>query len=102
MTRRVWSWTAAATVVLVVGWVATTAGGLSPKLRSEHAVPAVTAPDLAVVVTDQGKLFHRADCTFIHGPARSETAGQAMSEGYTACTRCLKQETRRLYSARLR
>lgn len=91
MTRMVWAWTAAATFVLLVGWVATTAGNPSPKLRSEHAVPAVTAADLAVVVTDQGKLFHRADCTFIHGPARAETAGRAMVEGYTACTRCLKQ-----------
>ena len=90
MTRTVWTWTAATTVLLLAGWTGAVTSSHSPKLRSEHSLPAVTAPSV-VVVTEQGKLFHRADCAFIHGPARSVPGRAAIAQGYTACPRCLKR-----------
>jgi hypothetical protein len=44
-----------------------------------------------VIVTAAGKVFHREGCTFIHGPAVTESGAQAVAEGYTPCTRCLPQ-----------
>jgi hypothetical protein len=90
MTRAVWMWTAATTVLLLAGWTAAVTSSHAPKLRSEHSLPAATAPSV-VVVTEQGKLFHRADCAFIHGPARSEPGREVIAQGYTACPRCLKR-----------
>jgi hypothetical protein len=90
MTRAVWTWTAATAVLLLAGWTAAVASRHSPKLRSEHSLPALTAPAV-VAVTEQGKLFHRVDCAFIHGPARSVPGGEAIADGYTACRRCLKR-----------
>ena len=89
MTKAVWRWTVVTAAVLLTGWTMAMASRPSAPLRSAHSLPAVTAPDV-VVVTSEGKLFHRADCEFIHGPARSESGEQAINEGYTACTRCLK------------
>jgi len=89
MTRAVWMSSAAVAVFLMVGWAATVTMTHSPKLRSNHSVPSLSVPPL-VTVTEQGKLFHRADCAYIHGPPRSEAGEQAIAEGYTACTRCMK------------
>lgn len=89
MTRAVWMWTAAVAVLLVAGWSAAVVGHRAPKLRSEHGLPAAAAPAV-VAVTNQGKLFHRPDCAFIHAPVRLEPGDQAIAEGYTACTRCMK------------
>jgi hypothetical protein len=89
MARAVWTWTVAAALLLPAGWMVAGAGAHSPKLRSEHSVPATTAPAV-VTITEQGKLFHRPECRFIHGPARSEAGDRAIAEGYTACTRCMK------------
>ena len=90
MTNAVWTWSAAAAVLLLVGWTTAVARTHSPKLRSEHSLPAITAPTV-VAVTESGKLFHRADCAFIHGPVRSVPGERAISEGYTPCTRCMKR-----------
>jgi hypothetical protein len=90
MTRAVWLSTIGVAVLLVAGWSAAVAASRAPKLRSEHSQPAAVAPAV-VAVTEQGKLFHRADCAFIHGPVRSEPGEQAIAEGYTACTRCMKR-----------
>jgi len=88
MTKAVWTWSIVTALVLLGGWVTAEAGAHAPALRSEHSEPAVTAPAV-VTVTSDGKLFHRAGCTFIHGPARTESGAEAMAEGYTPCTRCL-------------
>jgi len=92
-----------------LGWiVATAAAGLAagvievarasifshPELRSEHAQPGNRVPpDMQVLVSKDGKIFHRQGCPFIHDKAHVETitARQAMREGYAPCVRCMKQ-----------
>jgi hypothetical protein len=44
-----------------------------------------------VAVTKDGKLYHKPDCTYIHGTAQLESGAQAQADGYTPCTRCLKE-----------
>jgi hypothetical protein len=63
-------------------------------LRSQLAQPAAgVPPDMTVVVTIAGKIFHRAGCTFIlnQDKTRTLTAGEAMREGFSPCVRCMKQ-----------
>jgi hypothetical protein len=63
-------------------------------MRSEHAQIGVgVPPDMMVVVSDDGKLFHLAGCTFIHekNKLRTITAAEAAREGYSPCVRCLKK-----------
>ena len=65
-----------------------------PELRSEHAQPGTRVPpDMQVVVSKDGKIFHRSGCPFIHDKAHVETmtAREAMREGYAPCVRCMKQ-----------
>lgn len=86
---------AAAAALLIAGSIEVArSSGREPRLRSELAktgngVP----PNMMVVVSEDGALFHRATCTFIHekNKLRTLTAGEATSEGYTPCKRCLKQ-----------
>jgi hypothetical protein len=65
--------------------------GPLPPLRSEHSEPASVMPAGQVAVTDEGKTFHKADCPYIHGPAKMVDAGLAVSEGYTPCVRCERE-----------
>ncbi|MFY9675828.1 MAG: hypothetical protein WB817_13375 [Terriglobales bacterium] len=90
---------AAATVVLVGGVVEL--GRYSyytrPQQRSKMAEPGSSVPpDMMVVVSKEGKLFHVAGCPFIQDKAhlRTVAAREAMKEGYTPCTRCLKKYLR--------
>jgi hypothetical protein len=80
--------------------LAMSAASAPPVARSEHAQPGKGIPSgLTVLVAGHGKLFHIAGCTFIHekdGPVRSMTAGEAIKEGYTPCTRCLGEYLSRL------
>ena len=59
-------------------------------LRSLHSEPARVVPAQTVAVTSEGKLFHAAACPFIHGPGTFLPAADAVRQGYTPCTRCLK------------
>jgi hypothetical protein len=68
-----------------------------PDLRSEHAEPATgVPPDMMVVVSTDGKLFHASACPFIHDKAHVRTiaAREALKEGYTPCVRCMKKYLR--------
>ena len=60
-------------------------------LRSQHSRPAIHLPEQMVVVTEQGKIFHRPGCKYIHGTPKTESAAQAAADGYTPCTRCLPE-----------
>ena len=87
---------AAATACLVVGTieVARSSAFRGPQLRSEHAQPgAGVPPDMMVVVSEDGKLFHVAGCKFIHeqNKLRTITAAEASREGYAPCVRCMKK-----------
>ncbi len=89
-TPRVLTMTSGAVALLVGGWVVAVASGRPETLRSRHSDPAATAPASTVAVTPNGKLYHRPACTFIHGPALLESGPQAVADGYTPCTRCMK------------
>lgn len=58
-------------------------------LLSRHSDPAILVPEQQVAVTAAGKLFHRADCPYIHGKAEMMSAREAVRLGYTPCPRCL-------------
>ena len=53
-------------------------------------------PDMMVVVSTGGKLFHAAACPFIHDNAHIRTivAQEALKEGYTPCVRCMREYLR--------
>jgi hypothetical protein len=65
-----------------------------PELRSEHAQPGTgVPPDMMVVVSSDGKIFHASGCPFIHDKehVRTIAAREALKEGYAPCTRCMKK-----------
>jgi methylphosphotriester-DNA--protein-cysteine methyltransferase len=65
-----------------------------PELRSEHAQPRIGVPlDVMVVVSANGKIFHKSGCPFIHDKAsvRTLVARDALRQGYTPCVRCMKE-----------
>jgi uncharacterized C2H2 Zn-finger protein len=98
--RQWWSsWTAwlipVAAVLLIAGGVRLArSNGFRSPLKSRHAEPANNIPpDLQVVVSDGEKLFHVPGCKFVKDPnsERTMTAKEAIREGYSPCTRCLRQ-----------
>jgi hypothetical protein len=91
MTVRVLSLTAAAALLIGGVWFAAASLGRSAPLRSRHSDPGTATPPALVAVTEDGKLYHDPHCTFIHGPARTESSAAAIAEGYTPCVRCLKR-----------
>ena len=87
---------AAAAACLVAGTieVARSSALHIPELRSEHARPGTgVPPDMMVVVSEDGKLFHVAGCDFIHEKTqlRTITAAEAERQGYSPCVRCMKK-----------
>jgi hypothetical protein len=89
-----WMVAAAASVLVVGSWEVARSSSRGPELRSEHAQPgAGVPPDLMVVVSEDGKLFHVAGCGFIHEKTklRTITAAEASRQGYSPCVRCLKK-----------
>lgn len=93
MTRRVVTLTAFVGALLVGGWLAAAAGTRPAVMRSRHGDSTMVASPPLVAVTAEGKLYHDPDCAFIHGPARHESVAEAIADGYTPCTRCLKRVT---------
>jgi hypothetical protein len=95
--RRFLGWmVAAAAAVLVSGGfeIAKSSASRQPDLRSEHAHPALgVPPDMMVIVSTDGKLFHASGCPFIHDKAHVQTiaARKALKEGYAPCVRCMKK-----------
>lgn len=90
---------AGATAALIVGAIelGRDSARREPERRSEQAEPGSgVPPDMVVVVSTDGKLFHVAGCPFIHDKAhvRTMVAREAMKEGYTPCVRCLKKYLR--------
>jgi hypothetical protein len=91
-----WMVAAAAGVLVVGGFAAARSSGFNPELRSEHAHPASgVPPEMMVLITPDGKTFHRAGCSFIHDKdkehLRTVEAREAQREGYVPCIRCMKQ-----------
>lgn len=90
-----WMVAAAATVLAAGSFeVARSSAFRHPEPRSEHARTARgVPPDMMVVVSAEGKLFHASGCPFIHDKAHARTivARDAMKEGYSPCVRCMKK-----------
>lgn len=87
---------AAAAAVLVAGSIEVGRSSIfsRPELRSEHAKPeAGIPPDMVVVVSTDGKIFHRRGCRFIHDKAHVQTftAREALRQGCVPCVRCMKE-----------
>lgn len=86
---------AAAAAVLVAGSIEVArSASRGPGLRSEMAQSANgVPPELMVVVSQGGRLFHVAGCPFIHekNRARTVTAAEATQQGYSPCVRCLNK-----------
>ena len=91
MTASTWRASIAVLIVLIGAWVAGSRLSARTLLRTAHSEPAHIVPNQPVIVTTAGKVFHRDGCTFIHGPAVSESGDKAVADGYTPCTRCLPQ-----------
>jgi hypothetical protein len=85
MSFRMWASTIAVVCLLAAALVA---GNGAIRDRSEHSRPAARVVQGSVVITREGKLFHRAGCKYIHGQAEIVSASEAEREGYTPCTRC--------------
>jgi hypothetical protein len=87
---------AAAAAVLVAGSFEVARSSIAKRgePRSEHARSGTgVPPDMMVVVSEEGKLFHASGCPFIHDKAhlRKVVAREAIKEGYTPCVRCMKK-----------
>jgi Putative zinc-finger len=87
---------AAAAAYLVFGTFEVTRGSAlhRPQLRSQLAEPGNgVPPDMLVVVSENGKLFHLPGCDYIHekNKLRTVTAAEASREGYAPCVRCLRK-----------
>jgi hypothetical protein len=96
--RGFMGWMVAFAASILVGGafeVAKSASAGSPQRVSRHSQPAFRQipPDLRVLVSLGGKLFHLPACTSINNRATAVamTAQQAIQDGYTPCTRCLRK-----------
>ena len=93
-----WMVAAAAGVVVAGGFELSRSSAFrQPELRSEHAQPGNgVPPDMMVVVSSDGKIFHASGCPFIHDKTHVRTiaAREALKEGYAPCVRCMKQYLR--------
>jgi hypothetical protein len=90
-----WAYAVAASLLVAGAIDLSRSSSGEPPIRSKHARRAVKPlpPDLPVVVSKNGKLFHLAKCTFILNRRTSRTilASEATQQGFTPCTRCLNQ-----------
>ncbi len=99
--RRFLGWMVAAAAAVVTAGSIELASSFAmhdPQLRSEHAQSGVgVPPELMVVVSDKGKMFHVPECGFIHDRSnlRTISAREAQQEGYVPCIRCMKQYLKR-------
>jgi hypothetical protein len=87
---------AAAAACLIFGTFEITRGTFlrTAELRSQLAEPGNgVPPDMLVVVSENGRLFHLAGCEYIHekNKLRTVTAAEATHQGYAPCVRCLRK-----------
>jgi hypothetical protein len=102
--RSMWLIPVAAVALLAIGLRWANLRTQTPPLSAGHDVrhdvqhdvpPNHIPPDLVVVVSTDtaSKLFHVAGCHLIHdqNKVRSLTAKEAIEQGYTPCTQCLRK-----------
>jgi hypothetical protein len=89
-----WLVPAAAMALIVCAVMVTNSVTFRNYVQSRHAQPGNNVPpEMLVVVSGGSKLFHVPGCPFIHDKAseRTLTAKEATQDGFTPCTRCLRQ-----------
>jgi len=60
-----------------------------PQPRAPMSQPARQRPRQLVAIVEEGKVFHRPGCPYLHGKYRMVTAEEAIREGYVPCNRCM-------------
>jgi L-fuculose-phosphate aldolase len=82
------------------GYTASNDGNISVRLDAgrllmtpKSVCKGFMTPDMMVVVSSDGKIFHASGCPFIHDKAHVRTivAREALKEGYVPCVRCMKK-----------
>ena len=91
MSAKMWTGVIAVLILIVVGLRVLGDADLSPVLRSNHSMPAAIPPAAPVAITDGGKMFHKPECTYIHGKAKLVDGKEAVEQGYAPCVRCEKE-----------
>jgi hypothetical protein len=90
-----WAVALAGSVVAVGGIELSGASHQVPDSISKHSqhLAKPIPPDMQVVVSEKGKLFHLAACPFIinRETIRHMTASVALAQGLSPCTRCLSK-----------
>lgn len=89
-----WMVAAAATLLIAGSIEVARSASRGPGVRSELAqVGNGVPPDMTVVVSENGRLFHVPGCDYIHekDQMRTVTAAEAQSAGYVPCVRCMKK-----------
>lgn len=92
MTRQVrarWSIPLVTALTVVALGAMFTAGVPAARLLDRHSQPARRTQVDEVVVTPEGKLFHRPGCRFIHGSPHLRPAAATRAAGLSPCPRCL-------------
>jgi Putative zinc-finger len=80
---------AAAGALAALGLFTAAQNRSAPQPRAAMSQPARERPQALVAIVDEGKVFHRPGCPYMHGKYRMVTAEEAIREGYTPCNRCM-------------
>ena len=95
VSRRAWLVSVGVTGALAASAVLAAAlDHFVPLPLSEMSQPARRLPQHLVAIVDGGKTFHVPGCPFMHGKYHMVTPEEAVREGYTPCTRCMREALR--------
>jgi hypothetical protein len=95
ISRRAWLVSVGVTGALAASAIcAAVLDGFVPRPLSEMSQPARRLPERLVAIVDGGKMFHVPGCPFMHGKYHMVTPEEAVREGYTPCTRCMRDALR--------
>jgi hypothetical protein len=95
ISRRAWLVSVGVTGALAASAICAAAlDRFVPRPLSEMSQPARRLPERLVAIVDGGKKFHVPGCPFMHGKYHMVTPEEAVREGYTPCTRCMRDALR--------
>jgi hypothetical protein len=95
ISRRAWLVSVGVTGALAASAICAAAlDRFGPRPLSEMSQPARRLPERLVAIVDGGKMFHVPGCPFMHGKYHMVTPEEAVREGYTPCTRCMRDSLR--------
>jgi hypothetical protein len=95
ISRRAWLMGVGVTGALAASAICAAAlDRIVPRPLSEMSQPARRLPERLVAIVDGGKMFHVPGCPFMHGKYHMVSPEEAIREGYTPCTRCMRDALR--------